>query len=151
MAFKVPNQYRVRSGIMGSDDSIGLCGAFEIPISHVIQNDIEEPILLREPLPLFVSKNPTHSILAVIADDGLPYSRAFQNWEHVSAYKHYDDKRYIPTWNEMCLIASLFWDEEDCVIQYHPPKSEYVNNNPYVLHLWRPIGIEMPIPPKELI
>jgi len=51
-----------------------------------------------------------------------------------------------PTWEEMCLVKDLFWDDTDCVIQYHPSRSDYVNNHPYCLHLWRPIGIELPRP-----
>src|SRR5580658_4748259 len=32
-----------------------------------------------------------------------------------------------PTWEEMCKIKDLFWDDEDVVVQFHPAKSEYVN------------------------
>jgi len=49
------------------------------------------------------------------------------------------------------LIKSLFWDEEDCVMQLHPPKARYVNDNKYVLHLWRPTGLEIPEPPLILV
>jgi hypothetical protein len=63
-------------------------------------------------------------------------------WEHISVSRV--DR--CPTWEEMCLVKDLFWDDTDCVIQYHPPKSDYVNNHPYCLHLWRPIGIELPKP-----
>jgi len=55
-----------------------------------------------------------------------------------------------PNWREMCFIKDLFWDEEDVVIQYHPKKSEYVNLHNNYLHLWRPIGVEIPTP-KELV
>lgn len=33
------------------------------------------------------------------------------------------------------------------VTQFHPPKSEYINNYPYCLHLWKPIDTEIPHPP----
>ncbi len=65
-------------------------------------------------------------------------------WEHVSVA--YANK--LPSWDEMCKIKSLFWNDNECVVQYHPPKSEYVNNHPYCLHLWKQIGKEFPIPPK---
>lgn len=69
-------------------------------------------------------------------------------WEHVSARAiDYKGER-TPLWSEMCYIKDLFWDEEECVIQYHPPRSDYVNNHPHVLHLWKPIGIEFPRPPS---
>ena len=68
-------------------------------------------------------------------------------WEHVSVHV-YDGKRcLIPRWDEMCKIKDLFWDEEDVVVQYHPKKSEYINCHEYTLHLWRPVGFELPYPP----
>jgi hypothetical protein len=77
----------------------------------------------------------------VIASDGA-------GWEHVSVSLN---KKRCPTWDEMCLVKNMFWDDEDCVLQFHPKKSEYVNNHPYVLHLWRPIGISFPIPSSLLV
>lgn len=56
-------------------------------------------------------------------------------WEHVSI--SFRDR--CPTWEEMCFIKNLFWDAEDLVIQIHPPASEYVNNHPYCLHLFRKV------------
>lgn len=70
------------------------------------------------------------------------------DWEHVSVSLN---KNRCPTWEEMCMIKNLFWDEEDCVIQFHPPKSEYVNNHPYCLHLWRPINENIKTPPTNLV
>lgn len=35
--------------------------------------------------------------------------------------------------------------------QFHPPESEYVNNHPSCLHLWRKIGSEFETPPKILV
>jgi hypothetical protein len=97
---------------------------------------------------MMASRKPVHSIFFVIADDG---SDLDTGWEHVSVHKIYDWNRYIPTWIEMCFIKDMFWDEEDCVIQFHPKKSEYVNNMDTVLHLWRPTNIEIPRPPKILV
>lgn len=68
-------------------------------------------------------------------------------WEHVSV----SIKGRCPRWQEMCFIKQLFWEDEEEVIQYHPKKSEYVNLHPYCLHLWRPIGVELPTPPKEFV
>ncbi len=78
--------------------------------------------------------------LVCIASDGL-------GWEHVSASL----RNRTPNWREMCFIKDLFWDEEDCAVQYHPPKSEYVNVHDYCLHLWRKIDEEFPRPPKEMV
>lgn len=46
--------------------------------------------------------------------------------------------RRLPTWNEMCFIKNIFWNEEEMVVQIHPKASEYVNITES-LHLWRPI------------
>jgi hypothetical protein len=37
------------------------------------------------------------------------------------------------------------------VVQYHPAKSEYVNNMPNCLHLWRPVNEAMPTPPSIMV
>ena len=81
-----------------------------------------------------------NSRFAVIASDG-------EGWEHVSVSLH----NRCPTWDEMCFIKNLFWDAEDCVIQFHPPETDYVNNHPYCLHLWRKIGEEFEIPKSYLV
>jgi len=65
-------------------------------------------------------------------------------WEHVSISM----KNRCPTWDEMCALKDIFWGEEECVVQYHPPKSEYVNMHPFCLHLWKKIGSEFETPPK---
>ncbi len=64
-------------------------------------------------------------------------------WEHVSV----SARHRCPNWDEMCLVKNLFWDETECVIQYHPPKENYISNHPYTLHLWRPIDQVIPMPP----
>ena len=78
----------------------------------------------------------TRTDLQVIASDGA-------GWEHVSASL----KVRTPTWTEMCFLKDLFWGEEETVLQLHPPRSRYVNNHPYCLHLWKPVGIEIALPP----
>ncbi len=69
-------------------------------------------------------------------------------WEHVSLQARDYNGGRTPTWAEMCYAKSLFGEPEECVVQYHPPESDYVNTHPHVLHLWKPIGIELPRPPK---
>jgi hypothetical protein len=51
----------------------------------------------------------------------------------------------------MCLLKDLFWDEEDTVIQFHPPKSKSVNQHQFCLHLWRHTTIEIPVPDEILV
>lgn len=78
--------------------------------------------------------------LNIICSDGM-------GWEHVSVSKLYE----IPSWNEMCKVKDLFWDEEDCVVQFHVPKSEHINNHNYCLHLWRKVGVEFELPPSIMV
>jgi hypothetical protein len=76
----------------------------------------------------------------VIASDGF-------GWEHVSVSL----VNRVPSWREMCMVKRMFWDAEDVVVQFHPPESEYVNMHPHCLHLWRPVGVEIPRPPSILV
>lgn len=84
------------------------------------------------------------TIIFMIASDGM-------EWEHVSAHCVRNGKQITPSWEEMCLVKSFFWDTEDCVVQYHPSKSEYVNMHENTLHLWRPINQTIPIPDKIMV
>ena len=68
-------------------------------------------------------------------------------WEHVSVSMEHRP----PNWGEMCFVKDLFWNDDECVVQYHPPKSSYVNCHPYCLHLWRPLNSQMPMPPLKLV
>jgi len=106
--------------------------------------------------------------LALICSDGTeaPDKPEWQ-WEHVSVHAYRDQKIEVvgllgrgskpglkqrtPTWKEMAFVKDLCWDAEDVVIQFHPRKSEYINNHPHVLHLWRPTRAEIPTPPPELV
>lgn len=69
-------------------------------------------------------------------------------WEHVSiSLQPGIVAPRCPIWEEMCIVKDLFWDAEDCVVQFHPPRSEYVNESAYCLHLWRPVGVAVLRPP----
>jgi hypothetical protein len=128
--FRVPNEYRVRTGNYGSNDAYGNNGQFLIP-----------------PLKSSNRHENNYRCLAVQASDDM-------DWEHVSvhAYHVLSGKTYTPYWEEMCYIKDLFWEAEDLVIQYHPPKSVYVNIHPNVLHLWRYAkGLVIPLPSQEFI
>ena len=86
----------------------------------------------------FVSyKNAT---LAIISSHG-------DGWDHVSVSL----ERRTPTWEEMCYVKDLYFNEEECVIQYHPPKSVYKNVNPYTLHMWRKQGENWELPPDWMV
>lgn len=71
-----------------------------------------------------------------------------EGWEHVSVTINRDR---IPNWEIMCFVKETFWDEEDTVVQFHPPKSQYVNCHPNCLHLWRPTEVTLPVPDPILV
>lgn len=56
-----------------------------------------------------------------------------------------------PTWEQMCFMKDIFWDEEEVCMQLHPKKSEYINNMPYCLHIWKSIDKEIPTPPSIML
>lgn len=68
-------------------------------------------------------------------------------WEHVSV----SIGRRMPNWIEMCFVKDLFWWPEECVVQFHPPRSKYVNYHPHCLHLWMFKRGEFPMPPSILV
>lgn len=82
--------------------------------------------------------------LFIIASDG-------EGWEHVSVHARRGTKMRTPTWREMAAVKRRFWDPGDVVVQYHPREQDYVNTHEHVLHLWRPIGVDLPTPPVEFV
>lgn len=72
---------------------------------------------------------------AVIISDGM-------GWDHVSVSL----PNRIPGWSAMCFIKNTFFDENEAVVQFHPPKKDYINNHPHCLHLWKKQGYEFPLP-----
>lgn len=99
------------------------------------------------PYGLFLIQGPCGEKLKIVAsgaDSGDPIS---DGWEHVSV----STRRRPPNWQEMCFVKDLFWDDEEAVVQYHPPKSEYVNNHPYCLHLWRNVLRPIELPPSIMV
>lgn len=72
-------------------------------------------------------------------------------WDHVSVSPMNRKRTSCPTWEEMCEIKDTFFLPEECVIEYHPPKSNYVNLKETCLHLWRPTNEKIPMPPVEFV
>lgn len=75
----------------------------------------------------------------IVASDGM-------DWDHVSVSL----RDRCPTWEELCIIKDIFFNAEETVVQFHPKKSEYVNNYPYCLHMWRYQKEEHLLPPSIL-
>lgn len=94
----------------------------------------------------FVLKGPWGRDLFVMISDGL-------GWDHISVSiipEQRSDPTETPCWEEMCWLKDQFFEPEEAVIQYHPPKSQYVNLSE-CLHLWRPQGEAIPMPPLVLV
>lgn len=70
-------------------------------------------------------------------------------WEHVSVSPY--KKNITPSWDDMCQIKDIIWNDDEWVCQFHPPKDQYVSNVQNCLHLWRPIDKEMVVPPSCLV
>jgi hypothetical protein len=127
VSFHVPERNRIRKGKRGTDESYGNNGMF------LFQAGLRRPYLL-----------------CTIASDGSDWAISgleFPAWEHVSV----STQVRCPTWEEMCFIKGIFWDADDVVMQFHPRESEYVNQHPFCLHMWRPIGVEFPTPPSSTV
>ena len=119
--FHVPNKFRYHKGPMASEDDARNNGAFILPA-------------------LVADRH-----LIIIASDGM-------DWEHVSVHIALNSgKTRIRTWEEMCQVKNLFWDSEDAVMQLHPPQSTWVNNHRTTLHLWRPLKVDIPLPPEVCV
>ena len=73
------------------------------------------------------------------------------NWDHVSVHATMNGEQFTPFWEDMCYIKNLFFKPSETVIQYHPPRINYVNMHKNTLHLWRPQKIEIQLPPIWMV
>ena len=95
----------------------------------------------------FIVQGPCGEKLVIVASGADDDDIESQGWEHVSI----STRRRCPNWQEMCFVKDLFWEPEECVMQLHPPKSQWINNHAYCLHLWRPKRQKIPTPPGSLV
>jgi hypothetical protein len=130
MTMHVPNQYRVRAGRFGSDDTAGNNGKFFVPNKICMREKVNPP-------------------LCCVASDGTEPGAPdiAQGWQHVSVSLPHR----CPSWAEMDYIKCLFWDDTDAVMQLHPPRDVWVNNHPTCLHLWAPTRQDIPLPSPLLV
>ena len=119
-------QYRVTSGPNESRPADGANGAFQIPCAA------------------------TGTVLRVVVSNGAGWHASGLPepvWEHVSVSL----PARCPTWNEMDFIKRLFWRDDETVIQLHVPREQHVNVHQNCLHLWRPLGAEVLVPPMGCV
>jgi hypothetical protein len=69
-----------------------------------------------------------------------------RGWEHVSI--SLVDR--CPLWDEMAFVKDLFWREDELVVQFHPPKAEYINQHSFCLHLWKSPN-RIKLPPRDFV
>jgi len=117
-------EFRVTTGMLGTSRLAGANGAFFIPCDGVE--------------------------LKVIVSDGADWKECGLPgcpWEHVSV----SARGRCPTWEEMDHVKRIFWRSDETVIQYHVPRSEHISLDDHCLHLWKPVGVEIPKPPMETV
>jgi len=68
-------------------------------------------------------------------------------WEHVSV----SVRHRTPNWREMEYIRDLCFAPDELVLQFSMPRAAHINLHPYCLHLWKPIGVDIPTPPPETV
>lgn len=68
-------------------------------------------------------------------------------WEHLSVSM----PNKTPSWDQMCRMKDIFWNDDETCVQFHPKKEDYVNNHPHCLHIWKPVNEKLPIPPSILV
>lgn len=120
------NAHRIREiGPFWSDASYGFNGAFTFNIPGEARR-----------------------VCCIASDGSFAKERPDLAWQHVSvSFGRASIK--TPSWEVMCAVKALFWDDEDTVMQLHPPKSQWISNHPGCLHLWRPMppNATIPLPP----
>jgi hypothetical protein len=99
----------------------------------------------------FLIPSTSRTMLMCVVSDGA-------GWEHVSvsvkilaASQQLIEAQRCPSWEEMCRIKDLFFEPEECVIQFHPRRSQYRNHHEFVLHLWRPTDAVIPEPNADFV
>ncbi|AIY85207.1 hypothetical protein U729_3168 (plasmid) [Clostridium baratii str. Sullivan] len=68
-------------------------------------------------------------------------------WEHVSV----SHKNVTPSWDTMCKIKDMFFEDNETVMQLHPPKEDYINIHEHCLHMWRPVKDKIKMPPDFMV
>lgn len=55
------------------------------------------------------------------------------SWVHLSVSK----RKQFPTWDEFVQVKELFLGRESLALQVLPPRTEWVNDHPFCLHLYQ--------------
>lgn len=96
---------------------------------------------------LFLVPGPCGETLTIIVSNGTDWPYDAPVWEHVSV----STRRRTPNWREMEFARDLCFEPTETVIQFSVPRDVHVNVHEHCLHLWRPLGVTIPLPPKETV
>lgn len=66
-------------------------------------------------------------------------------WRHLSA-TNAQRPTMTPTWEVMCRLKDLFFDDSEWCVQFMPPKEENINVHPHCLHIWSSLHEPIPHP-----
>jgi hypothetical protein len=72
-----------------------------------------------------------------------------EGWRHLSIRN--SQKKALPSWQVMTRVKACFFGDDDWVVQFIPPRAEYVNDCQWVLHLWQPVDAVLPTPHVALV
>lgn len=106
------------------------------------------------PFGCFVIPDKCDRLLCIVSSGSEAPQHGLPPWEHVSVTvrnRKMEPLRRCPTWEQMCIVKDLFWDEAQAVMQLHPPKAEHVNTHAFCLHLWRAVDQAIPLPPSIMV
>ena len=70
-----------------------------------------------------------------------------EGWDHVSVSL----RSRCPTWGEMEFVRAIWFEDDETVVQFSPPRDRMVNNHPYCLHMWRSQNETQPVPDERLV
>lgn len=73
-------------------------------------------------------------LLCLISDSG--------GWDHVNISL----PARTPNWEEIEFVRDIFFDAQDIVVIYSPPRLFPYVTNPFHIHMWRRQGHQFPIP-----
>jgi hypothetical protein len=72
---------------------------------------------------------------------------ANDGWDHLSVSL----LNRCPNWPEMDFIKRKFFRDDEVAMQLHVTPEDHINVHPYVLHIWAPHDVKIPLPPKVFV
>ena len=76
------------------------------------------------------------------------------HWDHASVHATRlsvagSAMNVTPTWDEMCFVKQLCWQDDEWALEYHPAREDNINVHENTLHIWKPQSKSFPKPPKD--